>query len=246
MAEQVLPPKIDRVVIEAASGLVDERFESPGELRHAKAPEGAAWGCIRVDGVGVEHDVRHSVRSRRRVGALLNDTGPDVGVGSDVEVRVALHGQQRAVPLEANAHAGTRIAATDGAKGFLDGQGQTYRSRNDARKRAHDRFEFRVCLAAKAAAEGRDDDSNPAEGYGEHRGQLGAYRVRVLGRGPDGQAALLAPLGQRRVRLHGVVLHSREAIDVLDDQLGLVKGVDTAPPHQIKLMADVGSRHRFE
>ncbi len=51
VAEQVLPPKIDGVVIEAASGLVDERFESPGELRHAKAPEGAAWGRVGVDGV---------------------------------------------------------------------------------------------------------------------------------------------------------------------------------------------------
>jgi hypothetical protein len=72
---------------EAASGVVDERLESPGELRHAKAPEGAAWGCI-SDGVGVytTFGTRYGLPPCR----CPNDMGrcrrrPDV-------VRVVLHG----------------------------------------------------------------------------------------------------------------------------------------------------------
>ena len=230
------------IQIEAPRRVVEQRLEGPGELRHAEAPEGAARCRVRVDGPARQHDVRDAVRAGGGIGALLDDARPDVGVGAHVEVGAALGGPELTVALqsELDAHAG--IAAADGAEGVLRGDRQPHRSAGHARERARDGLDLRVGLAAEAPAEERHDDANPVERHAEHRGELDPHGVRILRGGPDGEAALLVPGGQRAVGLHGIVLHAREGVAVLEDEVGLGEGAGAAPALEVELVADVGAR----
>ena len=105
-----------------------------------------------------------------------------------------------------------------------------------------DGLDLRVGLAAEAAAEQRHDDADPVERHAEHRGELDPHRVRILRGGPDGEPALLVPRGERAVGLHGIVLHARKGIAVLDDEVGLGEGAGAAPALEVELMADIGAR----
>ena len=78
-------------------------------------------------------------------------------------------------------------------------------------------------------------------GSAEHLGQLDAHGVGVLGGRPHGEAARLVPGGDGRVRLHGVVLDAREAIDVLHDEVGLGKGGGGPSALEVELVAHVGA-----
>ena len=211
VGEKVLPAQLDGIPIEAPGRVVEQRLEGPGELGHAEAPEGAARRRVRVDGPARQRHVADAVRAGGGIGALLDDARPDVGVGAHVEVGAARGGPEAAVALqsELDVHAG--IAAADGAEGVLRGDAEAHRPARHARERARDGLDLRVGLAAEAPAEKRHDDADPVERHAEHRGELDPHGVRILRGGPDGEAALLVPGGQRAVGLHGIVLHARKA-----------------------------------
>jgi hypothetical protein len=229
VGEEVLPAQLDGIPIEAPGRVVEQRLEGPGELGHAEAAERAARRRVRVDGPARQRYVADAVRAGGGIGALLDDARPDVGVGAHVEVGAALGGPELTVALqsELDAHAG--IAAADGAEGVLRGDGKAHRPARHARERARDGLDLRVGLAAESPAEERHDDANPVERHAEHRGELDPHGVRILRGGPDGEAALLVPGGQRAVGLHGIVLHARKRIAVLEDQVGLGEGAAPRP-----------------
>ena len=241
LPEQVLPAEIDGIVTEVAGRLVDERLEGPRELRHAEAAERAPGRRVGVDGFRVEDDVGHPVRSRGRVRAFLDDARPDVGIGAHVEIGATLGGPQPPVALEAEPHPSAGVAASDRPEGLLHREGEPDGLPDHARERPHDGLELGVGLAAEAAAEGRDDDADAAHGHAEHLGQLHAHGVRILRRGPHGQGALLVPSRERRVRLHGIVLHARESVDILHDDVRPREGMRALPALEMELVADVGA-----
>ena len=86
-----------------------------------------------------------------------------------------------------------------------------------------------------------NQDADAAHGHAEHLGQLHAHGVWVLRRGPHGQGALLVPSRERRVRLHGIVLHARESVDILHDDVRPREGMRALPALEMELVADVGA-----
>ena len=237
--EQVLPAQLDGVDTEALGGDVEERFHRPRELRHAEAPEGAAGRGVRVDSIAVQHEIRHAIRSRRRVHALLHDAGPDVGVGADVEVGETVRGHEPAVAPEAEPEPYARIAAPDDAERLLHGGGHAHGPARDPRQHRRDRLELRVGLAAEAAPERRHHDADPAERQVEHLRELDPHRVGVLRPCPHGQRPVLVPVGERGMGLHRAVLHLREDVLVLDHEIGGGEGRRGGAALVVELVADV-------
>ena len=240
VGQEVLPPELDRIAAEPVGGRVDQRLERPGELRHAEAAKRAAGGRVRVDGARGELDVRDPVGAGRRVRALLDDARADVGVGADVVVGVALDRHERAVTAEPHAHVDAGGAAAHGLERFGHRRGQPHRPARGARERRRQRLELRVGLAAEAAAEVRHDDPDPRERHVEHLRQLDAHRVRVLARGPDREPVGLAPHRHRRMRLHRVVLHRREAIRVVEHEVRRRQRAGAVATRKVELVADIG------
>ena len=200
VTEEVLAAKIHRVPVQRARGLVDQRLEGPGKLGHAEAAEGAARRGVGVDGGGVEGDVRHAVRAGRRVGALLDDAGADVGVGPHVKVGVTLRRPQGPVAPQAHADARPCIAAAHRAEGLL----RTGRGVPDARPCGTARprsARVRVRLAAEAPAERRHDDADAAERQAKHPRRLDADGVGILRGRPHGEVppSRPRPPGRRAV-----------------------------------------------
>ena len=242
VAEEVVAPEVDGIAAEPVGGDVEERLERPRELRHAEAAKRAARRGVRVDGGTAEIDVRHAIGAGRRVGRLLDDARPDVGVGPDVVLRVAVHGGERAVATEADAHGDPGATAAHRLK-RLRGRGrQPHGTAGRVRQRGGQRFQLRVGLAAEPAAEVRDDDADARQRDVEHLGQLDADRVGILGRRPHGEAAGLVPGGDRRVRLHRVVLDRRKAERVPDDEVGRRQRRGGVAAREVELVTDVRAR----
>ena len=62
----------------------------------------------------------------------------------------------------------------------------------------------------------------------------------MLGRGPDRN--LVTPhLGNRHMRLHGVMMHHRKGEHVLEDRVGLGKACIDCTTRVVKMMTDVGA-----
>ncbi len=78
----------------------------------------------------------------------------------------------------------------------------------------------RIELAAEAAADRRRDHADVRRGHVEDLGEQAVHVVRRLGRGPERELAVRAPLGQRRVLLHRQVGVALEVEDVLAHEIG--------------------------
>ncbi len=238
--EQVLPAQVDGVASEAVGRDVHHRLHAPDELRHAEPAEGAARRGVGVDGVAVQLHVRDAVGPGRGVRPLLDHARRDVGIGADVVVGLA--GERGHAPVavegEGEPHAGA--APAHGPEGILHRREQPHRPAGHSREGGSQRLELRVGLAAEAAAQQRHGDSDAAGVQRKHCRQLRADRERVLRRRPHGEAALVVPVGQRAVRLHGVVLDAGEPVGVLEHEVGAGERLPHVAAGVVELVADVG------
>ena len=83
----------------------------------------------------------------------------------------------------------------------------------------------RLALAAKAAAHRRHDDAQAAPRHLQHLGDLAVDVVRRLRRGPEGDLAIGAAVGDAGVLLHRRVGGALEEVGIFADQIGLLEAL---------------------
>ena len=134
-----------------------------------------------------------------------------------------------------------RVAAAVDVEDLLARERDLHRPAGDLRELARgDLVGERIELAAEAAADGRRDHADVRLRHVEDLAEEAVHVVRRLGRGPERELAVGAPLGHRRVLLHGQVRVALEEEDVLADEVGLgERRLDVAELERHRLV-DVG------
>ena len=216
LPKEVPEPELHRVPAHLPGHDVHLGLVGPHHLGRAHAAEGARGDRVGIDGIGVRPEMGDAVGSGRPVAGLLGHPGTRVRVGPAVHVHQAFPRQQAALPIDSGAELDAHGRLAHRAGLLFEGEVQEHGTPCLARQGHGQGFELGVVLVAVGPAHQRHCQPHALLRQAEHLGQLLADDERVLGRGPYGDA-VVAPLGQDQLRLHGVVGHLGELEGVLED-----------------------------
>ena len=135
-------------------------------------------------------------------------------------MNLALARHQRAVLLDAGLHANHRGMLGDRVKYFFARQHNAHGPTRFLRQRHGDRLDFRIDLAAVAAAEVGHDHAHFGHRDFENIGELGAHDEGILRRRPDGDPPAGLDRRDAGMRLEKTMLRRRQRERVLENMVG--------------------------
>ena len=196
------------------------RFRRPGGLRPADGTERRGGNRVGVNAVGIDFEIGITIRAENSRQRSSGHRRAGLGVSAGVEKYLRLLRHQRAVFFDAGFDFALDRMAPAGDHRFGDRGHHAHRPLRFARQRRDQRLN----LAARLAAVGAADEVYMHAHFGQrrvkHLGDIGAHAERMTGGSPD-RDAVAVDLGDRRVRLHRVVIDHRKVELVLDDHVRL-------------------------
>ena len=219
---EITAPHVRGIETELLGRLVDLALHGKARLRRPVAALGAAGRLVGKDPRALElvdgHLVGHGLERAR-----VEGRGDAVGaVGAAVEPGAEVHARDGAIlgeaGLDPHEH---RVAPTVDVEHFLAGQGELHRPPRELRELARgDLVGEGIELPPEAATDGGRHHPDVGGRHVEDLGEHAVNVVRRLGRGPQRELAVRAPVRDRGVLLHGQMRVALEEEGILTDEVG--------------------------
>ena len=234
---RVAQAQLDRVDVQLQRELVDRRLEGEVRLGRAWASIGVHRRLVRGHLESGQLEVRDLVRpAEERAG----DAGVPAAGGAVVVVVEDAQRDQLAVSF------GAELEVEDGSRGWVsDDEFLLARERQahgpaDAKREHRQQHLEEDHLASEAPAHRHRYDTHLVGGNPEDLGDFLAQRERPLRRRPDGHAAVGLRTGDRHVRLQRRVMHARQPVGLLDDDVSAGERLGDIPSLEAGHRGDVG------